>query len=80
MKGAPSAARDHVGGGRHLADVELEVAHHAAERADDRHHLDEVRLDAGDLHPSVLQGGGVAVGRERNFQPWGGCHSSSFVA
>ena len=41
-------ARDHVGRGRHLAHVELDIAHHSAERADDGHDLDEVGL-----HPAI---------------------------
>ena len=43
-------ACDHVGGRRHLADVELDVANHAAERADDGNDLDEIGVDALDLH------------------------------
>jgi hypothetical protein len=44
-------ACDHVGGGRHLADVELDVANHAAKRTDDGHHFDEIRVDA--LQPDL---------------------------
>ena len=67
--GGAERARDHVGGRRHLADVELEVAHHAAERLDDRRHLDEVGIDALDRDASILDGLGMAIAADRNLQP-----------
>ena len=73
-EGRAARARDHVGGGRQLADVELDVAHHAAERGDDRHHLDEVRLDVPDRDVCGLQGAGVAVAADRDLQARLVCH------
>ena len=54
MNGRAARAGDHVGGRRHLADVEFDVADHAAERPDDRHHLDEIRIDALDRRRAVF--------------------------
>src|SRR4051812_3110858 len=45
---------DQIGGRRHLADVELDVAYHPTERRDDRNNFDEVRLDALDQNRPVL--------------------------
>src|SRR5262249_54683383 len=61
-------ARDHVGGGGHLTDIELDIAHHAPERPDDRHDLDEVGLHAGDRHRPVLDVLGMAVAGDCNLQ------------
>src|SRR5262245_37807195 len=61
--------RDHVGRGRHLADVELDIAHHSAERADDGRDLDEVGLHARDRGHPALDILGMAVGGDRDFQP-----------
>ena len=44
-----------VGGDRHLADVELEPAHHAAERGDERLDLDEVEREGPRLDAAVLE-------------------------
>src|SRR5215469_7866475 len=50
-----SARRD-VRGHRHLGDIELEPAHHAAERVDERVHLHEFELAGLRLHGAVLEG------------------------
>src|SRR6266446_6529666 len=62
-------AGNHVGRRRHLADVEFEIAHHAPERADDGHDLDEVGLYPRDRDRPALDVLGVAVGGDRNLQP-----------
>src|SRR5215211_152018 len=72
-------ACDHVGGGRHLADVELNIAHHSPERPDDGDDLDEVGLDSRDRSRPALDILGMAVGRDRNLQS-GLCHCFSMPA
>src|SRR5208282_5337380 len=64
-----AGTRDHIGGRRHLADVKFEIAHHAPEGADDGHHLNEVRFDALDRNHARFQRAGMAVIRDRNFEP-----------
>ena len=68
-EGSAERAGDHVGRRCHLADVELDIAHHAPERADDGHDLDEVGLYSRDRRSAALDVLGVAVGGDRNFQP-----------
>src|SRR5262249_728424 len=48
---------------------ELDVAHHAAERGDDRHHLDEVGIDSLDGNGAVFQRCGMTGGGDRDLQP-----------
>ncbi len=67
--GSTVRARDHIGRRRHLADVELELAHHPPEGLDDRLHLDDIGVDAFDRHAAVLDRGGVAVAADRDLQP-----------
>ena len=50
-----------VGGDRHLADVELEPAHHAPEGVDERIHLHEIEFEAARPHGAVLEGLVVAL-------------------
>src|SRR5262249_4861601 len=61
-------AGDHVGRGRHLADVEFDIAHHAAECADDGHDLDEVGLQPRNRDRAALDILGMAVGGDGNLQ------------
>src|SRR5882724_1332120 len=67
--GRAACARDHIGRRRHLADVELDVANHAAERLDDRYHLDEIGVDALDRDAAVLDRAGMAVAADGDLQP-----------
>ena len=63
-----------VGGDRHLADVELVAAHHAAERGDERIDLLERELEGLGLDGAVLQRPVVALragdGPELGFGHW----------
>ena len=52
----------------HLAEVEVERAAHAAERANDRRDLDMVELHAGHRHGAILQTFRVPVGRDRGLE------------
>jgi hypothetical protein len=63
--------------GSHLADVELDIAHQAAERANDGLHLDEVRHDARDRHLTGLERPRVAVVSVRDVEAQGVCHICS---
>ena len=64
-----------VGGDRHLADVELAAAHHAAERGDERIDLLELELEGLRLHRAVLERAVVALragdGLQLEVGPWG---------
>src|SRR5262249_19903196 len=61
-------ARNHVGGRCHLADVELESAHHAPECPNDGGYSDEVRLYPCDRNRSALDFFRLTVGGDRNLQ------------
>ena len=73
-------ARDHVGGRRHLADIELDIAHHAPECPYDGYDLDEVPLHSCDGNRPVLDSLGVPVGGDCNFQSRRLCHCFSMPA
>ena len=64
----PVGARDDVGRRRDLADVELQVAHHPAERADLRLHRDELGLDALDRDLAGLDRHRMRMIRDRDLQ------------
>src|SRR5262249_55194224 len=66
-RGAGRAGGD-VGGGGDLADVELDVAHHAAERADLRLDGHELRVHAFDGDGAVTDGRGVRVFRDGDLE------------
>src|SRR6185436_2452511 len=53
---------------RHLADVELEPADHAAKRVDERVDFDELELGGLRLHRAVLQGLHVALRADDGLQ------------
>ena len=57
-----------VGGDRHLADVELVAAHHAAERGDQRIDLLELEFEGLRLDGAVLERLVVALGAGDGFQ------------
>jgi hypothetical protein len=65
---SPIRAGDDVGGRGDLADVELDPADHAAERADLRNDLNEVRRDAGNRHLAAQQGRRVGIARDCEVQ------------
>src|SRR3984893_1925078 len=73
-------ARDHVSRGCHLADVELHIPDHTPECPDNRHDLDEVRLNACDGNRPVLEGLGMTVAGDGNFQSWPLRHCFSMPA
>src|SRR5215470_1522520 len=62
-----SARRD-VRGHRHLGDIELEPAHHAAERVDERVDLHELELAGPRLYSAVLEGFIVSLRAGDDFQ------------
>src|SRR5580692_9997271 len=73
-EGGAERAGDHVSRGRHLADIELEVAYHSPERADDGYDLDEVGLHPCDRNRPALNILGMAVAADRNLQSRLLCH------
>ena len=54
---------------RHLRDVELEAAHHAAERLDDLRHLFELEIERARRDGAVLQRFRVAARDECGLEP-----------
>lgn len=67
-EGRSARPRDHVSRGRYFADVELEIAHHAAVSADDRHDLDKVRVHSLDGDSAVLERLRVTVRTDRDIE------------
>jgi hypothetical protein len=57
-----------IGGNRHLADIEFEAAHHAAERLDDHRDVFEFEIDALWLDRAVFQGTRMSQGLNGGFQ------------
>src|SRR5260370_4886938 len=66
-----ACARDHVGSRRHLADVELNAPNHPAERLDDRHDFDEIRVHFLYWNDDLFdrQRGAVSADRDRKPRP-----------
>jgi len=63
--GARAEVRRH----RHLADVELQAANHAAEGVDDGGHVLEVELELARLHGPVAEGLRMAAPDESSLEP-----------
>ncbi len=86
--GLPCSLGADIGRDRHLADVELVAAHHAAERGDDRIDLHEVELEGLGLHRAVLERLVVALGAGDGLQlgsghgafrsKWMGCSAGPY--